>query len=63
MSKVEESDQVLIALIKKLIPDAENVNNDYEDLLGRKLVFRDVPSTGEDIERFPRNFAVKIHAC
>ncbi|MEK7078834.1 MAG: hypothetical protein AAB929_02080 [Patescibacteria group bacterium] len=54
MSKVEESDQVLIALIKKLIPDAENVNNDYEDLLGRKLVFRDVPSTGEDIERFQK---------
>lgn len=57
VKRAYESDQVLIALIKKLIPDAENVNNDYEDLIGRELVFRDVPFTGEDIERFQKFYS------
>ena len=51
VKRAYESDQVLIALVKKLIPDAET-DDGFDDLLGRELIIPGIPSGEEGLERF-----------
>lgn len=50
-----ESDSVLLALMKKFIPDIEHKDEkNGEELINETLEFKDIPSNGEGLSRFEK---------
>lgn len=53
VKRAYESDQVLIALMKKIIPDAENSGPDYSHLIEQEITFLGLPDLeNEEIKKF-----------